>query len=301
MTTKRLISVIFMSITTLILNVSCSDDDLVTNLSPQGETKSDILSTHVWITTKVTDNRGNQLDLSVAPASNYAGYAYYRTDGTFRIVDFTDQPKIFGEWSLINDESQRKLVVYNSDNSVAFERNVDIMALSHTIFTYAIPDSSDPSIIYYVEHIPVNHNEVLTPAQVLASTDWTTTKVWDITNGQENAVEMDRTVAPASNFSGDAYYINNSGNLYFPKNDRGEFSNGNFMITAYGDKSNVRSQGEWYVSLDGKLRNLIAKNNNGEVLWSRTVAITELTSTKFTYDIQVDSRLLRVEHEPLGQ
>lgn len=282
---------------------SCSSDDNSSVPLPK-ETGSEILSKHVWQTTEVKDNNGKKLDLNTMPAAMYVGYAYYKTDGTFRIVDLKDQPKMYGEWALSDNDTKRNLVVYKTDNSVAYKRTVDLVALNNSVFTYQIADGTNASVIYDVEHKSVtNHAEPKTPAEVLASVDWATTKVLDITNGVEGAPELDRTKAPASNYSGDAYYVNNNGNAYFPKTEDGVFGNGTFAITAYGDKSAVRSQGDWYVSVDGKERVLTARNAEGGVAWQRAVPIVELSATKFTYDITVPvegvDTTLRVEHEPI--
>lgn len=282
---------------------SCSSDDNTSNSFPK-ETGSEILSKHVWLTTEVTDNNGVKLDLITMPAAMYVGYAYYKPDGTFRIVDLKDQPKMFGTWTLSDNDTKRNLIVYKSDNTEAYRRTVDLVVLNNAVFTYKIANGNDASIVYDVEHKPVtNHVEPKTPAEVLASVDWTTSKVFDITNGVEGAPELDRTKAPASNFSGDAYYVNNKGNAYFPQKEDGVFANGTFAITAYGDKGAVRSQGDWYVSVDGKERVLTARNAEGNVAWTRAVPIVELTETKFTYDITVPvegvDTTLRVEHEPI--
>ncbi len=285
------------------LMFSCSSDDN-SSIPKAKETGSEVLSKHVWITTEVKDNNGKKLDLTTMPAAMYVGYAYYKPDGTFRIVDLKDQPKMYGEWTLSDNDTKRNLVVYKSDNSVAYKRTVDLLALNNNVFTYQIADGNNASILYDVEHKPVtNHPEPKTPAEVLASVEWATTKVWDITNGVEGAPELDKTQAPAANYSGDAYYVNNNGNAYFPKAKDGVYSNGTFKITAYGDKEAVRSQGDWYVSVDGKERLLTARNAEGGVAWTRAVPIVELTATKFTYDITIPvndvETTLRVEHEPI--
>ncbi|EHQ43007.1 DUF4822 domain-containing protein [Myroides odoratus] len=298
---KNLLNVLTVSVVLLafVATISCSSDDNVKQpIKP--ESGSEILSKHVWITTNIVDNRGGNISLDVMPGAMYAGYAYYNADGTFRIVDFKDGHKMYGLWSLKDQDAKRHLVVYNSENKIAFERSVDIVELNNSIFTYKIGDQDNAEIMYDVEHKPVtDHPEPKTPAEVLASVVWTTTKVFDITNGVTPVVELDKTIAPAANFSGDAYYINKNGKAYFPKSADGKYSNGTFLITAYGDKDNVRSQGDWYVSLDGKLRTLIGRAADGSVTFERTVSIVELTDKKFTYDIKVDDVVLRVEHEPI--
>lgn len=276
---------------------SCNNDD---NQSQRDRrTGTEILSSSAWLTSAVVDQNNANIDLGTAPGLNFVGYAYYKTDGTFRIVNLEDQPRIAGKWELIDNDTKRRLTIIRNDTTVVAE--VDIVTLNNNLFTYrAIPDRSNPSSFFNVKHIPTNHREPSTPAEVLASVNWTTTKVLDITNGVANAVELDRTVAPAANFSGDAYYVNNNGNQYFPTNTEGDYANGTFTITAYGDRESVRSRGDWYVSLDGRQRTLIAKNPDNTIAWRRAVSIFELTPTKFTYDIDgIQGRTLRVEHEPI--
>lgn len=280
---------------------SCSSDDNK-NASTIQESKTAILAKHVWKTTEVRDNQKKKLDLAVKPAETYAGFAYYRPDGTFRIVDFNDQPKMFGTWKLTDGETKRQLTVYNNDNSIVYTRAVDLLVLNNNLFTYRIvPNANQPTVYYDVDHRPVtNHPEPLTPAQILAAVDWKTVEVLDITAGTERAKKLDMSVAPAANFAGDAYYANAHGNAYFPKNKEGKYANGSFIITAFNDKKNVRSTGDWYVSVDGTQRTLMARNPDQSIAWERKVAIVELTTATFTYDIQVGEQILRVVHHPLN-
>ncbi|MCS4237440.1 DUF4822 domain-containing protein [Myroides odoratus] len=298
---KKLLSLLSVSgvLLAFAATVACSSDDNVKQpIKP--ETGSEILAKHVWMTSKIVDNKGENISLDVKPGETYAGYAYYNANGTFRIVDFKDGHKMFGLWSLKDQDTKRHLVVYNSENKVAFERTVDIVELNNTMFTYKIEDHDNGEVVYNVEHKPVtNHPEPKIPAEILASTAWKTTQVFDITNGVTPVVELDKTIAPAVNFSGDAYYENKNGKAYFPKNAEGKYSNGTFLFTAYGDKEKVTAQGDWYVSLDGDLQTLIERAADGSVASERAVFIFELTDKKFTYDIKVDDVILRVEHEPI--
>lgn len=279
---------------------SCSSDNDKKSSTIQ-ESKTAILAKHVWKTTEVRDNQKKKLDLAVQPAETYAGFAYYRPDGTFRILDFSDHPKIFGTWKLTDGETKRLLTVYNNDNSIAYTRTVDLLVLNNNLFTYRIiPNASQPTVYYDVDHHPVtNHPEPFTPAQILAAVDWKTVEVLDITAGTEQAKKLDMNAAPAANFSGDAYYTNIHGHAYFPKNKEGKYANGSFVITAFNDKKNVRSTGDWYVSVDGTQRTLMARNPDQSIAWERKVHIVELTTAVFTYDIQVGEQLLRVVHHPL--
>ncbi len=272
---------------------ACSDDD---NDSIH-KTGSEYLSGNIWITTKVTNANGEDVTKTDPMAQNYVGYAYYKPDGVFRIVSLSDAPKMYGKWAVTETDTKRVLDVFNSKNETAYTRTVDITELNDKVFTYKIiPDASTPEKFYIVEHKVDNHKEPLTPAQVLGSTNWKTTKVFDITD-RNNPKEMDKTLAPASNYSGNAYYMNKSADAYFPKvGDR--FVNGTFKITDYEGKV-TRSQGDWYVSLDGKIRTLYAKDESGKDLWNREVVITELTTEKFIYEITQGDITMSVEHEPL--
>jgi hypothetical protein len=293
------LTTVFITLLLVIGNILTSfTNDVNKNQTPR-QSGTEILSSHAWITSAVVNQNNENINLDKAPGLNFVGYAYYKIDGTFRIVNLQDQPKIAGKWELIDNDTKRRLTIIRNDTTIIVE--ADVETLNNKLFTYkAIPDRNNPTSFYNVKHIPTDHKEPKTPAEALASVNWTTTKVLDITNGVENAIELDRTVAPAANFSGDSYYINNHGNQYFPTNTDGDYANGTFTITAYGDKESVRFRGDWYVSLDGKQRTLIAKNLDNTIAWRRTVSIFELTPTKFTYDVDnVGGRTLRVEHEPI--
>ncbi|MDM1406790.1 DUF4822 domain-containing protein [Myroides sp. DF42-4-2] len=279
---------------------SCSKED---NNRPQSiqDSKTTLLATHVWKTTAIRDHQGKKLDLASGPVQTYTGYAYYRRDGTFRFVDFNDKPKLFGTWKLTDGASKRHLTVYNNENSTAYTRTVDLLAVNNSLFSYRIvPDPSKPNTFYEVDHQPVtNHPEPLTPAQLLAAVPWKTVAVLDITAGVQQAKKLNMNTAPAADYVGNTYYTNVHGNAYFPKNKEGKYANGTFAFTALNDKKNVRSKGDWYVSVDGTQRTLIGRNPNQSIAWEQKVYIVELTTAKFTYDIQVGKKMLRVFHQPL--
>ncbi|MGG5577246.1 DUF4822 domain-containing protein [Myroides sp. C15-4] len=298
---KFFLVALFLATFSAITLPSCSSDDHKGSNTIQ-ETKTAMLAKHVWKTTEVRDNQKKKLDLGVQPAKTYAGFAYYRPDGTFRIIDFNDRPKMFGRWKLTDGETKRLLTVYNNDNTIAYARTIDFLALNNSLFTYrVVPNASQPAVYYDVDHQPVtNHPEPLTPAQILAAVDWKTVEVLDITAGIERAKKLNMNVAPAASFSGDVYYTNAHGNAYFPKNKEGKYANGSFIFTAFNNKKKVRSTGDWYVSVDGTQRTLMARNPDRSIAWERKVRIVELTTAVFTYDIQVGQQLLRVVHRPLA-
>lgn len=104
-----------------------------------------------------------------------------------------------------------------------------------------------------------------TPSDVLAGTPWETTAAVD-QDGDDVALTDDAV----ANFVGWAYY----------KND------GTF--TMYNLDDTPKMQGDWTVSADGGERALVAKDDAGEVLFERTVPITELTAEEFTYRVIPD-------------
>lgn len=102
----------------------------------------------------------------------------------------------------------------------------------------------------------------LTPSQVLSSTPWETT------NAKNNKGEdIPLSDANVSNFVGFAYFK----------------ADGTF--TMYNLDDSPKMHGDWSVSADGKTRDITARNDAGEVLFSRVVDITVLTKKEFTYRI----------------
>lgn len=305
---------------------ACSDDDkddvpyIPKTIAEQKKT----LSETAWITTDIRDEKGQKVDPKTNPAANvYVGYAYYKTNDEFRIVDLNNGHKMFGLWDLVakDNKTYRSLTAYKSDNTVAFKRDVEVLTLTNRMFTYRINyDNSDNTKYFDVDHVPTKYAEPKLPAQILAETEWKTTNVYNITayySGDvgstannnpvnpslvdESKVEaanlepMDNTQAPASGYAGDAFYSYKVSDSYFPKVGD-NYVNGTFKITEYNALDKVRSFGDWYVSLDAKTRTLYAKNAEGAIAWSRVVSIHELSPDKFTYDIVHGDVVLRVEH-----
>jgi len=102
----------------------------------------------------------------------------------------------------------------------------------------------------------------LTPSETLSFTPWETTNA--LNNKGQNVALTDPNV---SNFVGFAYF----------KKD------GTF--TMYNLNDTPKMKGDWSVSEDGKTRTIVAKNDAGEVLFTRVVDITVLTKQEFTYRI----------------
>ncbi|MFC3159366.1 protein of unknown function [Chryseobacterium arachidis] len=107
---------------------------------------------------------------------------------------------------------------------------------------------------------------VLTPSQLLSSTPWETTS-----SKNQNGQSVSLTDPNVSNFVGFAYFKENG------------------TFTMYNLDDSPKMQGDWSVSEDGKTRTIIAKDNNGNVLFTRVVQITLLTKTEFTYRIYPDA------------
>lgn len=310
---------------------SCSDDDDNNNGYNYETSGSVTLSSHNWVTTEVKDEQGLDLDLNDSIANTYVGYAYYKKDGNFRIVALNDANKMYGKWGLINGDKTRRLEVYNSFNDIAYTRDVEVLALNDSVFTYRIHyDAKDNNKYVDVIHVPTTHAEPRTPAQLLAGTAWKTTNIYDVKSFYQGAIGstannnpvdlnqlnlsgLDKALAanslqplnndslPQKNYAGDAYYGSVNAANYFATttiNDVTYFTNGDFSITEYDSPTAIRSQGNWYMSLDGKYRTLNAVNaTTGVVAWSRVVYVKELTANKFSYIIVDGNEVLLVEHK----
>ncbi len=106
----------------------------------------------------------------------------------------------------------------------------------------------------------------LTPSDVLASTPWKTTSALD-QNGDRVALDN-----PAvSNFVGWAYFR----------------ADGTF--TMYNLDDSPKMHGDWTVAADGSTRWIAAKNDAGQVLFTRVVPITQLDKNVFTYRVYPNS------------
>ncbi|REJ07729.1 DUF4822 domain-containing protein [Microbacterium bovistercoris] len=102
----------------------------------------------------------------------------------------------------------------------------------------------------------------LTPSETLASTPWKTTSAVD---QDGNRVALDNPAV--SNFVGWAYFD----------------ADGTYTMYNLDDSPKLR--GDWTVAADGSSRWINAKDANGNVLFQRTVPITELTKNVFTYRV----------------
>lgn len=105
-----------------------------------------------------------------------------------------------------------------------------------------------------------------TPSQVLSSTPWETTD-----SKNQNGESVPLNDPDVANFVGFAYFK----------------ANGTF--TMYNLDDSPKMHGDWSVSADGTTRTIVAKDNNGNVLFTRVVKITVLTKQEFTYRIYPDA------------
>ncbi|SDC11719.1 DUF4822 domain-containing protein [Niabella drilacis] len=101
---------------------------------------------------------------------------------------------------------------------------------------------------------------VQTPSQLLSSTAWETTSA---RNAQGASVAL--TDDNVKNYVGFAYFKTNT------------------QFTMYNLDNSPKMHGDWWLSLDGKSRFIIARDANGAQIFKREVPITVLTNKEFTY------------------
>ncbi|MFM9403191.1 DUF4822 domain-containing protein, partial [Myroides odoratimimus] len=180
---------------------SCSSDD--NSISIIEMTPSEVLSSTAWETTGAKNNLGQSVSLQDANVSNFVGFAYFKTDGSFTMFNLDDSAKMHGDWSVSADGKTRTIVAKNAAGEVLFTRVVDITVLTKAEFTYRIyPNESDKTVYYDIIHTPTTHKEPkMTPSEVLSSTAWETT---DAKNNLGQSVSLQD--ANVSNFVGFAYF-----------------------------------------------------------------------------------------------
>ncbi len=135
---------------------SCSDkDDVTPELTP-----SEILSSTAWETTAAQDNNGKNVDLTNSNVSNFVGFAYFKSNGTFTMFNLDDTPKMKGDWSVSADGKTRTIVAKNDAGETLFTRVVDITVLTKKEFTYRIyPNNDDKTVYFDIIHTPTDHKE----------------------------------------------------------------------------------------------------------------------------------------------
>lgn len=149
------LSVVAVFFSTALL-VSCSKKDD----APQSLTPSEMLASVSWETTNAKNNKGENVVLTDANVSNFVGFAYFKTGGTFTMYNLDDSPKMHGDWTVSADGKTRTIVAKDNAGAVLFTRVVDITVLTKNEFTYRIyPNSNDKSIYFDIVHTPTTHKE----------------------------------------------------------------------------------------------------------------------------------------------
>jgi hypothetical protein len=139
--------------------VACNNNDDNSNyqviISP-----AEILASTPWETTNAKNHIGENVPLTDSNVSNFVGYAYFKSDGTFTMYNLDDSPKMKGDWSVPPNGKTRTIVAKNDAGDVLFTRVVDITVLTKDEFTYRIfPDNNNRSIYYDIVHKPTTHSE----------------------------------------------------------------------------------------------------------------------------------------------
>ncbi|MBO9619615.1 MAG: DUF4822 domain-containing protein [Niabella sp.] len=106
----------------------------------------------------------------------------------------------------------------------------------------------------------------MTPSQILMSTPWETTSGKD---AQGKILPI--TDPNIANFVGFAYFKSDS------------------IFTMYNLDDSPKMHGNWWLSPDGKTRTIVAKDNNGVILFTRVVDMVVLTTKEFTYRVYPDA------------
>ncbi|SIQ42262.1 protein of unknown function [Chryseobacterium sp. RU37D] len=117
-----------------------------------------ILASHAWETKDALDNQGNHVDLNNAAVNGFVGYGYFNPGGAYRIYGLNNVLRSQGRWLVSLDGKTRTIIALDDNGNELFTRNVDILVLDDTTFTYRIhPNQAYPSIYYDIVHKSVNH------------------------------------------------------------------------------------------------------------------------------------------------
>jgi len=123
-------------------------------------TPSEVLASTPWETTSAKNNKGAQVALTDANVSNFVGFAYFKTGGTFTMYNLDDSPKMQGDWSVSADGKTRTIVAKNAAGQILFTRVVEITVLTQQEFTYRIyPNNDDKTVYFDIVHTPSTHKE----------------------------------------------------------------------------------------------------------------------------------------------
>lgn len=151
---------VFVALVTVTTAVSCSDDNEENVISEPQPTPSQVLSSTPWETTNAKNKDGQPVPLTDTNVSNFVGFAYFKTDGTFTMYNLDNSPKMHGDWSVTADGSSRTIIAKDANGNVLFTRVVKITVLTKQEFTYRIyPDANNQSVYYDIIHTPTTHPE----------------------------------------------------------------------------------------------------------------------------------------------
>ena len=124
------------------------------------DSPSAILAATPWETTGAVDQNGNPVALTDPAVANFVGWAYYDTDGTFRMYNLDDTPKMHGDWNIDPNGETRTITAKDDNGATLFTRTVPLVTLTADEFTYrVIPDANTPDVYYDIIHTPTDHPE----------------------------------------------------------------------------------------------------------------------------------------------
>ncbi|MCS3532822.1 DUF4822 domain-containing protein [Chryseobacterium sp. JUb7] len=119
------------------------------------------LASTAWETTDALDNTGAHVNLNDPAVNGFVGYAYFRAGGAYAIYGLNNVLRNQGDWSISPDGKTRNLIARDpSTGAQLWTRDVNILELNDTKFTYRIvPNAANPSVYYDIVHQPVDHIE----------------------------------------------------------------------------------------------------------------------------------------------
>lgn len=123
-------------------------------------TPSATLASTAWETTSAVDARGMKLPLTDKNVTNYVGFAYFKTNGTFAMYTLEDKPKMHGTWTVSTDGKTRTITAVDDQGKVLFTRQSPIVTLTDKEFTYrTFPDPVNPKVYVDIIHTPTQHRQ----------------------------------------------------------------------------------------------------------------------------------------------
>ncbi|WP_402844594.1 DUF4822 domain-containing protein [Microbacterium sp. GXS0129] len=233
------------------------------------DSPSAVLSATPWETTGAVDQDGTPVALTDPAVANFVGWAYYDADGTFRMYNLDDTPKMHGDWSIDPNGEARTITAKDDTGAALFTRTVPLVTLTTEEFTYRVtPDANTPDVYYDIIHTPTDHPEptTTTPSSILAATPWETTGAVD-----QDGTPVALTDPAVANFVGWAYYD----------------ADGTFRM--YNLDDTPKMHGDWSIDPNGEARTITAKDDTGAALFTRTVPLVTLTTEEFTYRVTPDA------------